>query len=161
MQQIKFLIIAMKALSIFLISVIMPIMGFAQSNKGADAILGIWQTGSGKGRVQIFKGTDGHYHGKIVWLKEPHYEDGKPKIDKNNPDPARKKTPLLGLQNLRDFIFEGENLWSNGKIYDPEKGSDYSCKMTLANENTLDVRGFIGISLFGRTDTWRRILEKK
>ena len=130
------------------------------SGKGPDAVAGIWQTGSGKARVQIFRGNDGLYHGKIVWLKNPNYEDGKPKIDKNNPDPARKKQPLMGLQNLRNFRYEGENVWVDGQIYDPEKGNDYSCKMTLISDNTLEVRGFIGISLFGRTDTWKRIIDK-
>jgi uncharacterized protein (DUF2147 family) len=132
---------------------------FAQTPKGADAVTGLWLTGSGKGKIQIFKGADGLYHGKIAWMKDP-LEEGKPKVDKNNPDAARKKVPLLGLQNLRGFRYEGDKTWIDGKIYDPEKGSDYSCKMTLVNENTLDVRGFIGLSLFGRTDTWKRVSDK-
>jgi uncharacterized protein (DUF2147 family) len=133
----------------------------SQIPKGADAVTGIWLTGSGKGKIEIFKGNDGHYNGKIFWMRDPLNEDGKPKLDKNNPDPARKKAPLMGLQNLRGFRYEGDRVWADGKIYDPEKGSDYSCKMTLVNDNTLDVRGFIGISLFGRTDTWKRVVEKR
>lgn len=128
----------------------------AWAQKDADAILGVWQSGSGKGHIQIYKqGTK--YFGKIVWLKEPNDESGKPKVDKNNSDEKKRTQPLMGLINLRDFTYEGDNVWEDGDIYDPEKGKEYSCKMTLINANTLEVRGYIGISLIGRTDTWKRI----
>ncbi len=134
---------------------------FPQQDKGGDAILGVWLSGSGKGKIKIYKDKDNKYQGKLVWLKEPKYPDGTIKVDKNNPDPTKAKNPLLGLQNLRNFVYEGENKWIDGQIYDPENGNDYSCKMELIDENTLEVRGFIGISLFGRTDVWKRQLLKK
>jgi len=134
---------------------------FIFQNKEADAILGVWLSGSGKAKIKIFKDSENKFHGKIVWLREPKYEDGTVKVDKNNPDEGRKKTPLLGLQNLRGFTFEGNNKWIDGQIYDPENGSDYSCKMELTDANTLEVRGFIGVSLFGRTDVWKRQVLKK
>jgi uncharacterized protein (DUF2147 family) len=58
---------------------------------------------------------------------------------------------------LRGFVSTENNLWENGKIYDPKNGKDYSCKITMIDNNKLDVRGFIGISLLGRTETWTRI----
>ena len=125
-------------------------------NTGADAVLGTWVTGSGKGHVEIYKQGD-KYFGKLVWLKEPSTEQGTPKVDKNNPDAKLRSQPILGLVNLRDFTYEGDNEWEDGKVYDPEKGKDYSCQMTLTDPNTLEVRGYIGISLIGRTDTWKRI----
>jgi len=123
---------------------------------GADAALGTWVTGSGKGHVEIYK-EGGKYFGKIVWLKEPNNEQGTPKVDKNNPDAKLRSQPILGLINLRNFTYAGDNQWEDGKVYDPEKGKDYSCQMTLVDPNTLEVRGYIGISLIGRTDTWKRV----
>ena len=122
-----------------------------------DAIVGTWLTGSKKGRVQIYKqGTQ--YFGKIVWLKEPNDpKTNQPKTDSNNPDSPKKAQPLLGLVNLRNFSYAGENVWDQGKVYDPENGKEYSCKLTLRNPTTLDVRGFVGIALLGRTDTWQRV----
>ena len=67
---------------------------------------------------------------------------------------------MKGLENLRDFVFKGENKWAEGRIYDPKSGSDYSCEMKLIDENTLEVRGYIGVSLFGRTDVWKRQIKK-
>jgi uncharacterized protein (DUF2147 family) len=146
------------ALCLFLAGLTLP--SFAESTDG-DAILGVWLSGSGKARIKIFKDNAGKYHGKIVWLRDPKDENGNPKVDKNNPDESKKKTPLLGLQNLRNFTYDGNKKWVDGQIYDPENGSDYSCKMELTDENTLEVRGFIGVSLFGRTDVWKRQVAKK
>lgn len=127
----------------------------AQSS--ADAIVGKWLTGTGKGHVEIYK-SGSKYHGKIVWLKEPNDPaTGKPKTDTKNSDQKMHSRPLIGLQNLRDFTYAGDQVWESGRIYNPEDGKDYSCKMTLKDSNTLDVRGFVGISLIGKTQTWKRV----
>jgi len=129
---------------------------------GADDILGIWNNQEKDAKIDIFKCGD-KYCGKIVWLKEPNYPEGStegvagtPKLDNNNPDPALRKTPRLGLPIVHDFVHAGESKWTDGKVYDPKKGKTYSGKMTLVSPNQLDLRGFIGISLIGRTATWTR-----
>ncbi|MEM9859936.1 MAG: DUF2147 domain-containing protein [Bacteroidota bacterium] len=133
-------------------------VAFAQEE--ADAILGVWESGSGKARIKIDKSGD-KYYGRIVWLREPKDENGKPKVDKNNPDEKLRTKPLLGYRMLRDFNYVGDKTWEDGTIYDPENGSTYSCTIEMKNKNTLDVRGFIGVSLFGRTDVWKRVIIKK
>jgi uncharacterized protein (DUF2147 family) len=129
----------------------------------ADAIVGKWLNGKQTAHVEIVK-ADGKYSGKIVWLKEPVYPAndkkgmaGKEKVDRENPDPARRNRPTLGLLVLRGFVFASEGHWDSGLIYDPENGKDYKCKMTLKSADVLDVRGYIGISLIGRTETWTRV----
>ncbi len=131
--------------------------------QGADAVLGRWLNAKGTAQVEIYK-VQGTYFGKIVWLKEPIYPaddrkgmTGKPKVDRENPDPARRTQPLVDLMLLRDFVFASNNLWERGRIYDPENGKDYRCKMTLTSPDVLRVRGFIGISLIGRTEIWTRV----
>jgi uncharacterized protein (DUF2147 family) len=134
---------------------------FAQNN--GDDIIGNWKNGEGTGVIQIYKTTTGHYAGKIVWLKEPiDPETGKPKLDKRNPDESKRAQPTLGLINMGAFQYDEEGKeWKNGFIYDPKTGKEYSCKISMKNMNTLEVRGFIGVSLFGRTDTWSRQVRKK
>lgn len=136
----------------------LPLTSMAQSE--ANAILGVWETGNGKARIKIDQVGD-KYTGRIVWLREPNDETGKPKLDKNNPDENLRKKPLLGYSMLKDFIYAGKKIWEEGTIYDPESGSTYSCTITMTDENTLDVRGYIGVSLFGRTDVWKRVIIKK
>jgi len=133
---------------------------FSQAPSDADAIVGVWESGNGKARIKIDKVND-KFNGRIVWLKEPNDETGKPKVDKNNPEEALRTKPLLGYNMLKGFSYVGEKTWEEGTIYDPESGSTYSCTITMTDENTLDVRGFIGVSLFGRTDVWKRVAIKK
>ena len=132
---------------------------FAQTAPG-DAIIGVWETGTGKARINITK-SGNYFYGRIVWLKEPKNEEGKPKVDKNNPDETKRTTPLLGMKILSGFEFKGDNLWDDGTIYDAESGSTYNCKINLEDANTMNIRGFIGISAFGRTDVWKRLQMKK
>lgn len=124
-----------------------------------DAILGVWKTGEGTAMVQISKKGE-KYFGKVVWLKVPNDPDGKVRTDVNNPDPKLQSRPLKGLENLRNFVHKGDKTWEDGNIYDPKTGNDYSCEMNLVDDNTLEVRGYIGVSLFGRTDVWKRQVKK-
>ncbi|WP_018440930.1 DUF2147 domain-containing protein [Trinickia symbiotica] len=69
----------------------------------------------------------------------------------------RKDKPIVGMTILKDMKMTGENEWSGGSILDPESGRVYRAKMSLSdNGKKLNVRGFIGISLLGRTQTWLR-----
>jgi uncharacterized protein (DUF2147 family) len=146
----------------FLMLMLLAAMPFAPAlaQNDANAVLGVWKNGEGTALIQVYKKTDSKYYGKLVWLKEPLNAAGKPKVDINNPDEALRTRPIKGLENLRGFVFKGDNLWEEGQIYDPKNGNDYSCKMELTDANTLEVRGFIGISLLGRTDVWKRQLKK-
>jgi uncharacterized protein (DUF2147 family) len=125
-----------------------------------DAIVGVWKTGEGNAMVRIYKNGE-KYQGKIVWLKEPNDpETGKPKVDKNHPEENVRTRSLLGLINVWGFSYIEKDLWDNGSIYDPKNGSTYSCTIKMSNANTIEVRGYIGISLIGRTDTWTRQVAK-
>jgi uncharacterized protein (DUF2147 family) len=119
----------------------------------ADDILGIWLTqGKDPAKIQIFK-TGDHYFGKIVWLQFP-LRDGKPKTDQHNPDKDKQSRPVIGLEILHQFKFDGTDEWKDGEVYDPESGKTYSCTISFKDKNTLKVRGYVGISLLGRTENW-------
>jgi uncharacterized protein (DUF2147 family) len=110
--------------------------------------------------VRIYKNGE-KFQGKIVWLKEPNDpETGKPKVDKNHPEEANRNRPILGLVNIWGFTNTGKNLWEDGNIYDPKNGNTYSCEIKMINSKVLEVRGYIGVSLLGRTDTWTKQVAK-
>ncbi len=131
----------------------------------ADAIVGRWLTAAGteNGQAQVeVTGQGGVYSGRIVWLEKPTYPPddeggmgGLPRVDRNNPDPARHSAPIVGLEIVRGFRHAGGNQWRDGTIYDPDNGKTYSCKARLEG-NVLKLRGYIGISLIGRTTEWTR-----
>ena len=128
----------------------------------ADAIVGRWLNGKGVAIIEVYK-ADGQYMGKVVWLKEPAYPADDPKgmagqerVDRENPDPALRGRPILGLVIMRGFAFDG-NSWSKGRVYDPENGKEYRGRMTLTSPDVLSLRGYVGITLFGRTERWTRV----
>lgn len=123
-----------------------------------DQLLGVWLTGSKKAKVEIYK-CDELYCGKIIWLRDPLNDEGKPKLDKNNPDDKLKKRALLGMNILTDFEYDEDLEWEDGEIYDPENGKTYSCEIWMDDKDMskLNVRGYVGISLIGRTDIWSRV----
>lgn len=120
----------------------------------AESIAGEWITTEAKARVLIIR-EGKEFVGKIVWLKEPEKE-GKPVLDDKNPDEKLRTRPVLGIEILRGFTYDGDNEWSGGKVYDPESGNDYSGTLTLRDAGTLELRGYVLIPLFGRTEVWKR-----
>ena len=105
--------------------------------------------------------------GTIVWLKEPFYGEKDPagpageiRKDSENPDPSLRSRNIVGLRIMEGFEYLGNDRWSNGTIYDPENGETYKCRITLTGEGTLKVRGYVGISLFGRTSEWTPVLKR-
>lgn len=128
---------------------------------GLNDILGIWKTEMDESKVEIFPCGE-KVCGTIVWLKNPNYLDssdgkvGTPIIDQHNPDPSLRSRPLIGLRILEGFTSAGDNSWGNGTCYDPKCGKTYRGKIHLAAHDRLELRGYIGIPLFGRTSVWTR-----
>jgi uncharacterized protein (DUF2147 family) len=122
----------------------------AQAQK-ADDIIGIWMPSEGTSYIQIYKNKNNQkYYGRIVWLKEPNGEDGKPKKDP-------KGEPILKMKNLKDFVFE-DGEWTDGTIYDPKSGNLYYCSIEMNKKDKLEVRGSLDpFGLVGRTDVWVRM----
>ncbi len=122
---------------------------------GASAqndVLGTWINQAGDGLIEISE-LDGKYVGIIVGSNDPARTQRK---DVNNPDPELRTRTLKGMMILGDLSYQGENEWDGGWIYDPNNGEIYQCNMTLEDKDTLAIRGFIGFSLFGRTEIWKR-----
>jgi len=129
---------------------------------GSDDILGVWNNEERDAKIEIYKRGD-KYRGKVIWLKEPNYPKGSkdgtpdtPRLDHNNPDPSLRKTPIIGLNIVHDFSSANGHTWFGSTVYDPKNGNTYRGKMTLVSPNQLNLRGFVGIPLFGRTTTWTR-----
>jgi uncharacterized protein (DUF2147 family) len=102
---------------------------------------------------------DGLLCGHIYWLKKP-LAHGQPKRDKHNPDARLRNRPLCGLRILSGFKRTGDGTWSAGQIYNPSDGRTFSSTMTLESDGGLRIRGYIGLSLFGKSVEWVRPQDK-
>jgi uncharacterized protein (DUF2147 family) len=115
-------------------------------------IEGRWLSGDKSGWIDI-RLVDGKPVGTAAGSTDP---DEPPRFDDLNPDPALRTRSLLGITILHGFDYAGKDVWKGGTIYDPNSGNTYKSTMTLVDRNTLKVRGYIGLSLFGRSDIWTR-----
>lgn len=126
----------------------------------ADAILGFWNIPENEAQFEIYR-CGAEYCGRISYLEEPEYPPndksmpGRPKVDRNNPDPRHRDRPMLGLTLMEGFRYEAPNAWY-GRIYNPDDGKTYRCKLWMVGNDRLNVRGYLGITLFGRTQEWNR-----
>ena len=128
-----------------------------QLSAKTDKVVGFWLTDEGESQVEIFKKSNGKYYGKIVWLEEPN-ENGKPKVDDDNPVESLQNRPILGLELLKGFSYDSEDKeWENGTIYDPDSGKTYDCYMWFEGSNNLKIKGYVmGMRFIGRKTTWTR-----
>ena len=114
---------------------------------------GIWSMSNGKVTVRV-SNCGGNLCAKIVGLKEPISKiDGKPKVDRENPDPSLRKRPLIGLGILIGMKPSGEGTW-NGAIYNPDDGNTYSASVKL-NGSEMKVKGCVA-SVLCKTNTFVR-----
>ena len=126
----------------------------------AEDITGLWQTiddktGAPKGQVEIRKDANGNYVGKIVKIT-PRFGYTPKEICVDCPAPYTNK-PILGLDVLTGLKHSSGNNYTGGRILDPNTGKVYNMKAKLSsNGKRLTLRGYVGVSALGRTQTWIR-----
>ena len=120
------------------------------ADTAAPVLLGRWLTEPRDGIIEITRLGDGSYQGRIIGGNAPA------RLDVKNPDASRRQQLLLGQVIMIGMHEDGANAWSGGTIYDPDSGRTYKCHLEVLDQDHLKVRGFIGVSLLGRSQTWTR-----
>ena len=136
--------IILSALALFLLTA-----KISSANASSPAE-GFWLTENGRAVINTYECKRG-LCGSIHWII-----DGGMKIDEKNPDPEFKGQPLCNLVILWGFNKDGDD-WEDGKIYKADDGDIYNATITVKDENTLALRGYVGVPLFGKTQTWSRV----
>jgi uncharacterized protein (DUF2147 family) len=109
------------------------------------------ETGEAKSIVHVYE-EGGKIYGKVVEILNPAKKDKKCQDCKG----ADKDKPILGLVIIKGLSKDGDS-YSDGDILDPNKGKLYSCTVKLDGKDKLKVRGYMGVSLLGRTQYWTRV----
>lgn len=120
-----------------------------------SGVTGIWIDDTGQGAVEIAMCGD-RLCGRVVWLKAPADRTGKPIVDANNPDPARRKQPVCGLPVLGDLVRQRDGSWDGGWIYDPKEGKSYDVEVKLLAPDRLQVMGYMKLKFLSETLQWTR-----
>lgn len=130
-------------------------MGSLMAQTNQEAIIGTWETDAKDAKMEIFK-TGNLYYGRLLWGNKVVEADGKTsKKDSKNPDEKLRTRNIIGIVNLKNLKFD-DGKYVDGEIYDPPSGKTYSCKAWMEN-GKLNLRGFIGFSLLGRTAIWHKL----
>ncbi len=142
----------MKKLLILILSIFFTTTGFSQT------IFGAWnsfdeETNKIESVIEIYE-KDTKAFAKIISIKDANKSSARCV----ECDGKRKNEPILGMNILTGLKKDGDE-WSGGKILDPKNGKEYKCYLQLLDDNTLKLRGYIGISMFGRTAIWKRAEE--
>ena len=145
----------MKKLITTLVLAFVGLLAFSQTN--AD-IVGEWYNAEKDAVITLFEENE-TVSGKITWMEFPNDDNGNPKTDPLNPDEKLTSRARMGMVMMTGFTFIKDKIWDDGELYDPKKGKTYSGMMTLKDDNTIDLRGYIGFSFLGRSSTWTRKLD--
>ncbi len=144
----------MKKIKSTIVMLFIAITSLVAQNK-QDEIIGVWETDTKDAKMEIFK-SGNLYYGKLLWGDKIVEANGKTsKKDSNNPDTKLRTRNIIGIINLSGLKYEN-GTYVDGTIYDPPSGKTYECKAWIEN-GKLQLRGFIGLSLIGRTATWHKL----
>ena len=148
-------------LKMVLFAVLLSLSAYGQTLSEADRICGLYYAAdpdNGEGsQIQIYKTASGTYEGKVVWMQYPNHPNGEPRRDVKNPNPHNRNQTNVGLVVIKGFTYNSANdEWENGSVYNPKSGKTYSSFIKLESDNKLKVRGYLGVSLLGKTVVWTK-----
>jgi hypothetical protein len=130
----------------------------------AAPVEGLWLTEEDKSLVQV-EVIDDELTGRVYALRDPVFRadentgrDGQLRVDMYNEDENYRERRIVGLKFLWGFSFE-DGKWRHGRAYDPESGKTYRAVLNQVLPDVVELRGYIGTPLFGRTTSWRRVSE--
>ncbi len=133
------------------VTLILGVLAYGQSPVGTWKTIDD-KTGKEKSYVRIYETKSGKLQGEVTKILTPGRENAKCE----ECDGDRKNKPIKGMVILWGLEKDG-NEWSGGQILDPNSGKQYKCSMKMNGNDILEVRGYLGISLLGRTQTWERV----
>ncbi len=121
--------------------------------------IGTWWAEGGAAQVQLEPcGTA--LCGRVVWLRSPFDENGCALVDRYNADPALRARDVLGMEIVHGLVAQEptpRSEWSGGTIYDPTSGRTYDCALRVRDADRLEIRGYFGLRVLGRTVVWTRV----
>lgn len=136
--------------------------------EGTHPATGLWLTENGKAIVE-FAPCDGQVAsplkprvcGQIVWAANPRDAAGNLKRDVNNPDTSLRDRALCGLTLVGGLEPDSTGKLREGWIYNPRSGSTFGAEAELVSPERLKLRGFLGISLLGKSQVWTRVADNR
>ncbi len=143
----------MKKLAVIIFAILLSSNLIANSS---SKIIGVWLNDAKTAQIETYMKGDLLF-AKIVWLKEPNNEKGKPKLDINNPNNGSKNRKVLGIDMLMSYRYNGKDMWEDGTIYNVKNGKIYDSYIEINDKDELLLTGYLGAKWLGQTVIWTRV----
>lgn len=147
-----------KVLAPAILLFLIPIAVGAAAPNGSPE--GYWLTAKHDAVIELYRCAGEELCGRIAWFRLRPDNTNPQALDIKNPDPAKRAQSLCGLAFITGFKAVATDRWEDGTIYDPNSGSTYRGTIQLRPDGTLDLHGYIGISLIGRSEIWTHYPQK-
>lgn len=131
----------------------------AQERADLDDVLGPWLTGKEGAVIELYRCDnpgEREICGRIAWLEKPYTDDGKLKRDPENPVASLRDRPMCGLEVVTGLTRSDRDTWTDGQVYNPKDGRDYSAYLDVKDDGKIRIRAYLGIPLIGKSETWTR-----
>ena len=122
----------------------------------ADPAYGYWLTENRKAIVRI-EPCGGDTCGRMVWVENAIDGAGQPKRDLRNSDAAMRDRPICGLELVGGLDRADSGTWQDGWLYNPKDGATYSAEIRAVSPSELEVRGYLGVPMLGKSQIWTRV----
>lgn len=132
-------------------SLLFGLTGMAQA---ADStVAGIWWSPRKDAKIELYFDSNGALTGRLIAMPTRTAQD----VDVKNPESRLRTRRVLGLVIFTGFRQESKTRWVDGKVYDPESGGTFSSQISMEDNEHVIVRGYLGLPLFGRNETFTRV----
>jgi uncharacterized protein (DUF2147 family) len=138
----------------YLLSIIISSASVTAQAVDSDNIIGLWKSSDQQVMIKIDK-VGNHFQGRIVWLEDS--ENGKIRLDENNPSQQLRSLPLKGNKIIQDLSFNPSSLqWQGGTFYNYSEGRNYNCIITMERPDLIKITKFVHNQEEGSVETWTR-----
>jgi uncharacterized protein (DUF2147 family) len=121
----------------------------------AYRLVGVWESEEKDLQIEMFE-DNGKFAGRMIYFKCTSDEQMRMSKDTENPDKSLANRNLLGLKLVTKLLYQGKDVWDDGKIYDPNSGNTFEARIQLTGANTAVVRGYWKYRWFGRSMVFNR-----
>jgi uncharacterized protein (DUF2147 family) len=121
-----------------------------------DALVGEWWTDNNEGRIRFSKDPDGTLRGTTTCCVPKVSSADHPAYDTHNPNPKLRGRSTVGIVLIWKLAYE-EGEYSGGFVYNPRDGKTYRFAAKVIDRDTVKIRGYMGIPLFGQSQIWKRV----
>lgn len=132
----------------------------ARERAAPEDVLGPWLTEKEGAVIELYQcdkaDKEREICGRIAWLEDPYTDDGKLKRDLENPVASLRDRPRCGLEVVTGLTRSDKDTWTDGRVYNPKDGQEYSAYLDVKEDERIRIRVFLGIPLIGKSEIWTR-----